>query len=259
MKRSGFSRSSGNPWGGLGVLAEAVDLAGGDDLLGHPHAHRLDQEGELVEEEVGGHAARVVPVAAVLEVPGRVPVAFGGEAVLVAEPLVPVEVGAGPGVDVVLSVVAPLAGGVVAGQAGLGEDQLADPVLLDVFADLVGDAEAGPLDADLQFLAGFLDDPDQVLGLVDRVAHRLLAVHGLAGLEGLGGDFVMPVVGGGDDDDVDVLVVQDLAIVAGAFGLAAALGDRLQAPIEPLGVDLGDPGDLDVVGPVLRPLDQRAH
>jgi hypothetical protein len=88
------------------------------------------------------------------------------------------------------------------------------------------------------------------------VAHGLLAVDALADLERLGGDLVVPVVGGGDDDENDVLVVEDLAVVPGALGLASGPGDEVESTVEPLGVDLGNSGDPDVVGAALRPLDQ---
>ena len=48
----------------------------------------------------------------------------------------------------------------------------------------------------------------------DGVRHGLLAVDVLAGLHGGDGDGRVPVVGGGDQDGVDVLAVEHLPIVA---------------------------------------------
>ena len=48
----------------------------------------------------------------------------------------------------------------------------------------------------------------------DRLHHRLLAIDVLAGVEGVDADAGVPVVRRGDDDGIDVLARQDLAVVA---------------------------------------------
>ena len=51
--------------------------------------------------------------------------------------------------------------------------------------------------------------------------HGLLAVDILAGVHGVDGGLLVPVVGGGDEDGVDVLAGEDLAVVAGGEEVVA--------------------------------------
>ena len=50
------------------------------------------------------------------------------------------------------------------------------------------------------FFCGF----DERLAVVDMLHHRLFAVDVLAGVHGVDGDILVPVVGRGDDDGVDI-------------------------------------------------------
>ena len=98
--------------------------------------------------------------------------------------------------------------------------------------------------------------------------HRLLAVDVLAGLHGVDGGLLVPVVGRGDDDGVNVFARQDLAVVAGGEDVlppellavlessVVAVGNRDQFHAWNLngsvGIELAldacaDQGDLDVV------------
>ena len=79
---------------------------------------------------------------------------------------------------------------------------------------LAGSVLGAVLDDAPVFLGGF----DQLASLEDIVAERLLDVDVLAGLAGPDRHQAMPVVGGGDGDDVHFLVVQDAADVLNAFG-----------------------------------------
>ena len=63
-------------------------------------------------------------------------------------------------------------------------------------------------------------------GLVDRVGHRLFAVDVLARLHGVDGHLGVPVVGRGDQDSVDVLAIEEPAVVLGDAVLVLALGRR---------------------------------
>src|SRR5262249_48864675 len=65
------------------------------------------------------------------------------------------------------------------------------------------------------------------------------------GLHRLDGDLGMPVIGRGDQDTVDVLVVQDFAVFHCAAGRVAA--DDLDRPVEAAAVDIADFLDHDVV------------
>ena len=133
-------------------------------------------------------------------------------------------------------VVPPLAAVAIAVIAGLALHDVADLALGD---HLVGHAPAGVggrLHAHGEDLLGLLGRLGDAAGLVDRVRHRLFAVDVLAGLHGVDRHLGVPVVGRGDQDDVDVLVVKDLAVVLGdavlvfAFGVQAAfLGGVVKA------------------------------
>jgi len=62
---------------------------------------------------------------------------------------------------------------------------------------------------------------DHLAPLADRVAQGLLAVHVLARLAGMDAGQVVPVLGGGIDDDGHVLLVEQCAVVL--VGLAAVI------------------------------------
>ena len=91
------------------------------------------------------------------------------------------------------------------------DGQEEDPV---VIAPLLG--------ADLHDAARLLGDPAEHLALVDRQRQRLLAVDVLARLHGVDADLGVPVVGRADDDGVDVLAVEELAVVLVDVGLPFA-------------------------------------
>jgi hypothetical protein len=81
---------------------------------------------------------------------------------------------------------------------------------------------AALLGADLHDAARLLGDPAERLALVDRQRQRLLAVDVLARLHGVDADLGVPVVGRADDDGVDVLAVEELAVVLVDVGLPSA-------------------------------------
>ena len=93
---------------------------------------------------------------------------------------------------------------------GAGLDQLDDAAVVVVGVDL-----GAHLGGDLGLGGGLADDP----GLADVVGQRLLAVDVLAELQGRQGGEGVGVLGGADDDGVEVVgVVEDLAEVAEPVG-----------------------------------------
>ena len=76
-------------------------------------------------------------------------------------------------------------------------------------------AVAALLRADLHDAARLLDDLAEDLAFVDRQRQRLLGVDVLAGLAGGDVDGRVPMVGRAVDDHVDVVAVEQLAVVAG--------------------------------------------
>ena len=189
---------------------------------------------ELVDEQVGVHAAAEVPVAAPLGVTGAVERLVGCQAEIGSEEHLPVDGLRGHVLEE--RVVPPLAPVAVAVIAGLALHDVAD---LPVGDHLVGHAPArvgGRLDAHREDLLGLLGRLGDPAGLVDRVRHRLFAVDVLAGFHGVDRHLGVPVVGRGDQDDVDIFVVKDLAVVLGdavlvfAFRVQPAFLGRVVQP-----------------------------
>src|SRR5262245_4943787 len=229
-----------------------VDAAAANDAARVADAHGRDQVRRLMDEQVGEHAAAEWPVAAPLGVHRSVerhvlrrrPEGFAADVELVAQPQIPVDRGRVhvPG----QRVVAPLADVRVAEVAGLAHEHLADVPGPDVLVGQPPCRVGHRLHADGHHLAGLLPGIDDGVGLGDRPGHRLFAVHGLAGHQGVDRLPGVPVVGSGDADDVHVLLFEDDAVVLGdvllvALGDAAALRGRVEAlalvglgvPVEP--------------------------
>ena len=74
-----------------------------------------------------------------------------------------------------------------------------------------------------------LHDLDQLVRFVEIDRQRLLDQHVLAGLDRRLADLEVQVVGRGDEDEVDVLPLEQLAIVPGRDLGAEALRHRLRA------------------------------
>ena len=258
----------GDDGGHVGHVAAVifeVETAGADDPAREPHAHRLDQVGELVDEEVGVHAAAAtnhprgitdahrrdhvrclmdeqIGEHAAAERPVTAPLAVdraveqdlrterrAGENVKgVAEEHVPVD---GFGIHVFGDlVIAPLAADVIAVIAGLALADVADFAVADHLVGLVPGRVGHRLHADCHDAVVLLHGIDDGVGLVDGAGHRLLAVDIFAGGGGVDGHLGMPVIGRGDADNIDFLQFQDMAVVFGdvlfIVGLEAALFRR---------------------------------
>ena len=204
-----------------------------------------------MDEEVGVHAAAEVPVAAPLGELGAVEGLVRGEAELGAEEHLPVD---RLGIHVLAKlVVPPLPHRAVAVVAGLGLHDVADLPVADQVIGHLPARVGGRLDADGHHALVLLDRLGHATGLVDRVGHRLLAVDVLLRLAGVDGHLGVPVVGRGDDHGVDVVVLQDLAIVDLGL-LAAGLGLGVLAVAV---VDVGHGDDVDEL-PLLLHLEEVA-
>ena len=96
-------------------------------------------------------------------------------------------------------------------------------------------------------LAGVADQ----LVLFEGERQRLLAEDVLAGLEGLDGDFDVPVVYGVDAHQVDVVAIENLAVVAVGVGLALASFRVILGVVGTARVNVADGHDIGELG-VLR-------
>ncbi len=101
---------------------------------------------------------------------------------------------------------------------------------------------ADALAADLEDAIGGARGVDDLRPIGVEVDHRLFEVDVLARVHGVDGSLLVPVIGRGDEDGVDVLAGEDLAVVAG--------GEEVRAPQllrvgEAAVVAIGDGDELD--------------
>ncbi len=139
----------------------------------------------------------------------------------------------------------PCSDGIVARPEPLRVVEFADGPGLEQLLRLLVAERAHPLAAHLENAARFLLRADQIVTLADRVDHRLLAVHGLAGPERRNRNRLVPVVGRPHDHRVDIVAGEHLGVVARREDLPVAFARGIQAAIEDIArrheFDPGDP------------------
>jgi hypothetical protein len=215
--------------GGLGAQGGLFDA--GDEL----------DAGEQVDEEIAAEALAVVFVATPAEEANGIERDFGR----VAEEGVPVD---GFFAGVGRHGINPGAAGRIAVPVGVDGEDFAE------FAGIVNffglgvedgtDALAADGDHALIFLRGF----DHGESVFDSVRHGLLAVDVFAGGAGVFKNAAMVVVHGGDEDRVDVLAIENGAIVAGGGDTGVAdgfLGGGVAAVIQVTNRDALDAGNAE--------------
>ena len=228
----------------VGLIGPAVNAAARHAGLGQGLIeHEVDDVG-LVDEEVCGDTAGVIPVEAPLEVALRIPVALGGG----AEEAIEIGVlGRGFGGDDV----AP--GGIVGEGVAIPESadvvDVADHALLDEFVGLLIERGTAVLGADLAHLPGLTPDLDEVEALFDGVGEGFFEVNVFAGPECGDGHIVVQVLRGHDVDRIDRLVGEQFAVIDEGLGLITP--DGLHA-VEGAGdvalIGIADGRDLDFIG-----------
>ena len=115
----------------------------------------------------------------------------------------------------------------IAGQADFDALQVADAAVADQFGGIAELHGGALLAADLEDAAGGLDGVGERAAFGDGQRRGLLQVDVLAGADGVDGDERVPVVGGADDDGVDVLVGEELVIVGVAGDAVVGLAGLL--------------------------------
>lgn len=125
------------------------------------------------------------------------------------------------------------------GDRSPAHDHLPDGAVGDGLLGLVPLVRGSGLGADLKDPLGLLHRIGQVLGLGDGVAHGLFQINVLALVHGLQSHPGVPVIGGGDDDGIDLGAVDDLVVVQVAVALVEFLV-LVEAPL----VDVADGDNL---------------
>ncbi len=160
-----------------------------------------------MNEEVAGDSGSVIAIAAPAEQPLRLEGHFGGA----AEEAVPIDIfGRGVGRYGIF----PSPDSVIAIPPGFHHVGLADGAGLHQLLGFLVDDGADALAADLDDASGFLFRFDERLAVLDMLDHGLFAVHILARVHGVDGDFLVPMIGCGYDDCVDIRTRQDFAVIA---------------------------------------------
>ena len=218
--------------GHFAAVLPQVEAAGHGDRLGNSQAHRLVPEGNLVAHVLVHVAARIVPE----EAPVGKPVGVKRPLRRLAEERLPHDVfGRHVGIDGI----GPLRFSVrrVAVHVGVNHGDLAHQLGLEK-AERVGELSGrGPLVPDLHdaLFAGVLVRRAHALGVVHRERHGLFLVDVLAGIERGGEAFGVQMLRGGDQYGIDILVLQQAAIVKVGFGVGRNAFHVFQAA----GVDVG--------------------
>lgn len=221
--------------GHIAAVVPEVGAAGGKDAFGAHGVHDVVDAGEEVDEEVARDAGAVVLIVAPTEEADGLKGALGRG----ADELVPID-GAGRGV--VGDDVLPGTEGGVAIIEGFDHSDLSDLAFLDDFAQAGVEDVANALGADLEDLAGFLFGGDDAVAVFRTLHHGLLAVDVFAGEQGFAGLLGVPMVGGGNNDGVDIGAGEDLAVVAGDGELFA---EDFAGALETTLIDVGGSDEFD--------------
>ena len=197
-----------------------------------------------MDEKPGRDSTGIVKIADPIEI------AFGAEGPFLRRPQkeVPIEVDAR--LQVGINGLEPIVILVVAGVVDLRDHDLAERAVLHILVGGLVGVVRHALDADLHLHARFANFGDHALGLFHRVGHRLFAIDVLAGAGRIDGHLAVPVIGRGDDDNINVLVRQEFTVV-----LIRPAAGQLRRLLRALVEHVADRVDLDFVG--LLHLEQR--
>src|ERR1017187_515980 len=225
--------------GHFAAILPKVDAAHHGDGAGNLEIHHLVPEGKLVAHVLVHVAAGVVPEEAPVDVAVGVEIHRSG----VAQEALPEDVfGRHIGIDRPR----PLRFAVrrIAVHVAVDRGDLAHQFRLVEIDGVPHGAGRGPLMADLHgMLAGvLLESRAHAFGVVHRERHGLFLVDMLATGEGGGEMLAVEVLRGSDQDGVDILVVQQAAIVQVGLGGRRDLFDIFQAA----GIDVGGADALHV-------------
>ncbi len=220
---------------GVAAVLPEAETAGSHSAGGAVGAGDEVCAAEEMHEEIAGDAGGVVLPLAPLEEALGGERDFGGCA-FEARPI------AGFGGGVERDGVVPGADGGVAVPAGGDHVELADGAGGEELFGLGVDDGADALAANLENTVGGVGGFDDLRAVGVDVDHRLFEVDVLAGLHGVDGGALVPVVGRGDEDGVDVFAGEDFVVVAGGEDV---LAPELFGVGEAAVVAVGDGNQLD--------------
>ena len=236
--------------GHVAAVLPAPDAAHRARLLGRGiDPHHVHHPADQVHQQVAGHAGAVLLPAAPPREDERIERALGDGPL----PRVPVEV---PGREIGGRGILPRTGGVVAPEPALDEHQVAERALRDQLLGLRTDLGAHALRADLNDAARPFRRVHHGHAVGGAVRHRLLAVDVLPGAHRIHHHLLVPVIGHGRHDAVDVLVVEQLLIAArdGEIGPHDLARQRVPTVVQVAGGGAFDAGQLDGLGQEPVPL-----
>lgn len=227
--------------GGFGIVLKEVLAAGGDDALRPFGAHGPESDVDEVDAPVGHETAGIVPEPAEVEVEAVFVEGAGGCG---AEPEVVIDAGGDGGVGGAAGVLDPVEVGPAADLADFADLSGADQ--FDGFGIVLAAAPVGAHLGDAIVAAGGIAED---AAFADGGGEGLFDVNILASLEGGEGGDGVPVIGGADGDDVDVLAFDDTAEVFRGGGAGVAFGfEAFEGVGDALVINVADGGDLDFPG-----------
>ena len=161
-----------------------------------------------MHEQVAGDARAVIAITA----PAEQSLRLERDLRSAAQEAVPIDIfGRGVGRNGIL----PGANGVVTIPPGFHHVGLADGAGLHQLLGFFIDDGTHALAADLNNASGFLLGFDHRLAVVHVLHHGLFAVHVFAGVHGVDGDFLVPMIGRSHNHGVHVRPRQNFAVIAG--------------------------------------------
>lgn len=226
--------------GGFLVVVEPVATAGGEDAGGVGELEGGLDEVEEVDAVVAEFAGAPVPepMPIVMDDIG-LEGAFGGGTLPegVVEP-----VGDGGGL-------AAADGTAAVGVPGAGEADGAEFAGAYFEEGLLDPGDGATLEADLDHLTGLLGGGDQPFAFLRVMADGFFEVHMFAGLEGEDGGGGVPMDGGGDDQGIQLGVLEGATEIVGDLERLGLSGvDAFSGGLEGAAVHIGEPADLGALG-----------
>ncbi len=129
----------------------------------------------------------------------------------------------------------PRSGGIVAAEGAFDHHEVADRALRDEFLGFGAEHRTDALRTDLDDAPGGFPGFDHFETIGRRVRHRFFAVDIFSGVDGVDDDLLVPMIGNGGDQAIDLFVVEQIFVAAGdeKIGIAGNFArERVAAIVE---------------------------